>query len=88
MKANQPLVDLVGRIVAHKNAAPAECSSGCSRKSPGSYRSLARGRCIAWKRTSARPQSKLTCEDLREIDTEASKIKVRGARGTGQEQYA
>ena len=29
----------------------------------------------------------LTSDDLREIDTATSKIKVQGARGTGQERY-
>ncbi len=29
----------------------------------------------------------LTSDDLRELDTATSKIKVQGARGTGQERY-
>jgi hypothetical protein len=40
------------------------------------------------KGLAARKGTTPPSEDLREIDTEASEIKVQGARGTGQEKYA
>jgi aryl-alcohol dehydrogenase-like predicted oxidoreductase len=51
MKANQPLVDLLGRIAARKNATPAEIAlAWLLAQIPGSYRSPARGRRTASKR--------------------------------------
>ena len=52
-------------------------SRGCSRRSRGSCRFPARRSCIGWRRTSARPRSTLTAEDLREIDHAASGITVQ-----------
>ena len=54
-KANQVLVDLLGRIALQKHATPRRSRSrGCSHRNRGSFRSPARRSCIASKRTSVR----------------------------------
>ena len=81
-KANQALVDLLGKDRAsERRRHPLRSRSrGCLRRSPGSFRSRARRSCIAWKRTSERWTVELTPDDLREIESAASKITVQGAR--------
>jgi hypothetical protein len=52
-RANQALVDLLGRIAARKHATPPRSRSpGCWPRSPGSCRSPARAVWDAWRRTS------------------------------------
>ena len=55
-------------------------SPGCWPRSRGSFRSPAPRSCIAWTRTSEQSAVELTPDDLREIDSAASKITVQGAR--------
>ncbi len=80
-KANQALVDLLGRIAARKNATAAQLALAwlLSRKPwiapiPGTTR-LSR-----LKENLAAADLELTADDLREIDEAASKIAVQGAR--------
>jgi aryl-alcohol dehydrogenase-like predicted oxidoreductase len=88
IKANQPVVDLLGAIAARKNATPAQIALAwlLAQKSfivpiPGT-RKLTR-----LKENLGAAAIELTPEDLREIHTAAEKIKVHGGRGTGREQY-
>src|SRR5437773_1876598 len=87
-KANQPIVDLLSLIAARKQATPAQIALAwlLAQKPwivpiPGT-RKLER-----LDENLAAVVIELTSDDLREIDTATSKIKVQGARGTGQERY-
>ena len=51
-KANQAVVDLLGKIATQRRRHPRRSHSpGCWRRSPGSFRSPAQRNCIAWKKT-------------------------------------
>lgn len=87
-KANQPIVDLLSHVAARKNATPAQIALAwlLARKPwivpiPGT-RKLER-----LDENLGAVAIELTSDDLREIDTVTPKIKVQGARGTGQERY-
>jgi aryl-alcohol dehydrogenase-like predicted oxidoreductase len=87
-KANQPIVDLLSHLAAKKNATPAQIALAwlLAQKPwivpiPGT-RKLER-----LDENLGAVAIELTSDDLREIDTATSKIKVQGARGTGQERY-
>jgi aryl-alcohol dehydrogenase-like predicted oxidoreductase len=87
-KANQPIVDLLSHVAARKNATPAQIALAwlLAQKPwivpiPGT-RKLER-----LDENLGAVAIELTSDDLREIDTATSKIKVQGARGTGQERY-
>ncbi|HTG81581.1 MAG TPA: aldo/keto reductase, partial [Geobacteraceae bacterium] len=81
LKANQALVDLLGRIAAEKNATPAQIALGwlLAQKPwivpiPGTTK-LAR-----LDENIGAVAVELTADDLREIESAASKITVEGAR--------
>jgi aryl-alcohol dehydrogenase-like predicted oxidoreductase len=87
-KANQPIVDLLSHVAARKNATPAQIALAwlLAQKPwivpiPGT-RKLER-----LEENIGAGAVKLTTHDLDEIDAATSKIKVQGARGTGQERY-
>jgi len=87
-KVNQTIVDLLSHVAARKNATPAQIALAwlLTQKPwivpiPGT-RKLER-----LDENLAAVAIELTSDDLREIDTATSKIKVQGARGTGQERY-
>jgi aryl-alcohol dehydrogenase-like predicted oxidoreductase len=87
MAANQPLVDLLGRIAEKNKATPAQIALAwlLAQKPfivpiPGT-RKLHR-----LEENIGAAAIELTTADLREIDCEVSKIKVQGARGSGREQ--
>jgi aryl-alcohol dehydrogenase-like predicted oxidoreductase len=87
-KANQALVDLLQKIAALKKATLARIALAwlLAQKPwivpiPGT-RKLER-----LDENIGAVAIELTSDDLREIDTATSKIKVQGARGTGQERY-
>jgi aryl-alcohol dehydrogenase-like predicted oxidoreductase len=87
-KANQPIVDLLSRVAARKNATPAQIALAWLLAQmpwivpiPGT-RKLER-----LEENLGAVDVRLTAEDLREIDSAFSKIDVQGARGTGQERY-
>ena len=87
-KANQTIVDLLSHVATRKNATPAQIALAwlLAQKPwigtiPGT-RKLER-----LDENLAAVAIELTSDDLREIDTATSKIKVQGARGTGQERY-
>ena len=86
MEANQPLIDLLGRIAENKKATPAQIALAwlLAQKPfiapiPGT-RKLNR-----LEENIGAADIELTADDLREIDSEVSRIKVQGARGSGHE---
>ncbi len=81
-KANLAFVDLLrrDRRNGRRRRPPRSRSPGCSPRSRGSFRSRGPRSCSAWRRTSAPPTLELTPDDLREIESAASKITVQGAR--------
>jgi aryl-alcohol dehydrogenase-like predicted oxidoreductase len=87
MEANQPLIDLLGRIAEKNAATPAQIALAwlLAQKPfivpiPGT-RKLHR-----LEENIGAAAIELMADDLREIDSEVSKIKVQGARGSGREQ--
>jgi aryl-alcohol dehydrogenase-like predicted oxidoreductase len=87
-KANQPIVDLLSQIADRKKATPAQIALAwlLAQKPwivpiPGT-RKLER-----LDENLGAIAIELTSDDLREIATASSKIRVQGARGTGKEQY-
>jgi aryl-alcohol dehydrogenase-like predicted oxidoreductase len=88
MKANQPLVDLLGRIAAHNKATPAQIAlAWLLAQKPWIVPIPGTRKAHRLEENLGSAAITLTREDLVEIDTEASKLRVHGARGTGQEQY-
>jgi aryl-alcohol dehydrogenase-like predicted oxidoreductase len=88
MKANQPLVELLGRIAARKQATPAQIALAwlLAQKPwivpiPGT-RKLER-----LDENLGAIAIELTADELGEINKSASSVEVHGARGTGQERY-
>jgi aryl-alcohol dehydrogenase-like predicted oxidoreductase len=86
MEANQPLIDLLGRIAGKNKATPAQIALAwlLAQKPfivpiPGT-RKLHR-----LEENIGAVDIELSADDLREIDSEVSKIKVQGARGSGHE---
>ena len=89
MEANQPFVDLLGRIAERNEATSAQIALAwlLAQKPfivpiPGT-RKLHR-----LEENMAAANIELTPDDLHELDTESSKIEVQGARGTGHERFA
>lgn len=88
MKANQPLVDLLGRIAARKNATPAQIAlAWLLAQKPWIVPIPGTRKAHRLEENLGAAAVELTREDLLEIDTKTSKLQVLGARGTGQEQY-
>lgn len=89
MEANQPFIDLLGRIAKRNEATSAQIALAwlLAQKPfivpiPGT-RKLHR-----LEENMGAINIELPPDDLRELDTEASKIEVQGARGTGHERHA
>ena len=87
-KANQPIVELLSHVAARKNATPTQIALAwlLAQKPwivpiPGT-RKLER-----LDENLGAVAIELTSDDLREIATASTKIRVQGARGTGKEQY-
>ena len=68
------------RRTGRRRRPPRSRSPGCWPRSRGSSPSRAPGSCRAWRRTSERLSVELTPDDLREIESAASRITVQGAR--------
>jgi len=88
MEANQPFIDLLGRIARRHEATSAQIALAwlLAQKPfivpiPGT-RKLHR-----LEENMGAADIKLTPDDLRELDTESSKIEVQGARGSGRERF-
>ena len=87
-KANQPIVDQLSHVAARKNATPAQIAlAWLLAQKPWIVPILGTRKLERLYENLAAVAIELTSDDLREIDTATSKIKVQGARGTGQERY-
>jgi len=88
LRANQPLVDLLGRIATKKSGTPAQIAlAWLLAQKPWIVPIPGTRRMERLDENLGAAAIKLTPDDLREIDTAASKIEVHGARGTGHERY-
>ncbi len=88
MAANQPFIDLLGRIAERHEATSAQIALAWLLAPkpfivpiPGT-RKLHR-----LEENMAAADIELTPDDLRELDTESAKIEVQGARGSGHERF-
>jgi aryl-alcohol dehydrogenase-like predicted oxidoreductase len=87
-KANQPVIDLLGQIAARKNVTPAQIAlAWLLAQKPWIVPIPGTRRLERLEENLGAADVKLTADDLREIDSALSKIRVQGARGTGQERY-
>ena len=80
-KANQALVDLLGKIAERKKATPAQIAlAWLLAQKPWIVPIPGTRSWIAWRRTSEPLRSNSRPDDLREIESASSKITVQGAR--------
>ena len=89
MEANQPFVDLLGRIAERNEATPAQVALAwlLAQKHfivpiPGTRKHH------RLEENMGAANLELSPDDLGELDTESAKIEVQGARGTGHERHA
>jgi len=88
MKANKPVVDLLARIAARKNATSAQIAlAWLLAQKPWIVPIPGTRKMHRLEENLGSAAIELTSDDIREINVTASKIEVHGARGTGQEQY-
>jgi aryl-alcohol dehydrogenase-like predicted oxidoreductase len=87
-RANQALVDLLVRTAERKKATPAQIAlAWLLAQKPWIVPIPGTTKLSRLEENIGATAIELTPDDLREIDTAASKIQVQGARGTGQERY-
>ena len=87
-KANQPIVDLLSHAAARKNATPPQIAlAWLLAQQPWIVPIPGTRKLERLDENLGAVAIELTSDDLREIDTATSKIRVQGARGTGQERY-
>ena len=87
-KANQPIVDLLSQIAARKKATPAQIAlAWLLAQKPWIVPIPGTRKLDRLDENLGAAAIELTPDDLRDIDTASSIIKVQGARGTGKEQY-
>lgn len=88
MKTNHALVDLLARVAKTKQVTPAQIALAWLLAQKPWIVPIPGTRKLHRLEENLRAASiDLSSDDLREIDAVASKIHVRGARGTGQERY-
>jgi aryl-alcohol dehydrogenase-like predicted oxidoreductase len=88
LKANQPLVDLLNEIASRKQATPAQIAlAWLLAQKPWIVPIPGTRKLHRLDENLGAADIELAPDDLREIDTAASKIQVQGPRGTGDEQY-
>jgi aryl-alcohol dehydrogenase-like predicted oxidoreductase len=81
LKANQALIDLLGRIAKRKNATPAQIAlAWLLAQKPWIVPIPGTTKLTRLEENSGAESIQLTPEDLRDIDAAASQIKVEGAR--------
>ena len=81
MKANQALVDLLGRIAQRKKATPAQIAlAWLLAQKPWIVPIPGTRKLYRLEENLGAASVELTAEDLREIDDAAAKITVQGAR--------
>jgi len=89
MAANQPLVDLLHRIAAQKDATPAQIAlAWLLAQQPFVVPIPGTRKLHRLEENMGAAAVVLTPADLHAIDAELSKIAVQGARGTGHERHA
>jgi aryl-alcohol dehydrogenase-like predicted oxidoreductase len=89
MKANQPFIDLLNGIAARKNATPAQIAlAWLLAQKPWIVPIPGTRKVHRLAENLGAAGVELTPDDLREIASASSQIRVHGARGTGREQYA
>jgi aryl-alcohol dehydrogenase-like predicted oxidoreductase len=87
-KANQPIVDLVRDIARRKKVTPAQLAlAWLLAQKPWIVPIPGTRRLERLDENLGAVAIQFSSDDLREIDNASSRIKVQGARGTGQEQY-
>jgi len=87
--ANQPIVGLLSHIAAGKNATPAQIAlAWLLAQVPWIVPIPGTRKMQRLEENLGAAAIELTPDELREIDATTSGIEVRGARGTGREQYA
>jgi len=87
-KANQALVDLLSEIAKRKKATPAQIAlAWLLAQKPWIVPIPGTTKLKRLEENIGAAAIELTSQDLRDIENAASKIKVQGARGTGQERY-
>jgi aryl-alcohol dehydrogenase-like predicted oxidoreductase len=88
-KANQVIVDLLSHIAARKHATSAQIAlAWLLAQKPWIVPIPGTTKLSRFEENIGAVAVELTPDDLHEIDMVTSKIKVQGARGTGQERYA
>lgn len=81
LKANQALIDLLGKVVAQKNATPAQIAiAWLLAQKPWIVPIPGTTKLNRLEENNGAASIELSAVDLREIDTAASKIEVQGAR--------
>jgi aryl-alcohol dehydrogenase-like predicted oxidoreductase len=87
-RANQPIVDLLRDIASRKRATPAQIAlAWLLAQKPWIVPIPGTRKLHRLDENLGAATIELTSDDLHEIDTTLSKIKVQGARGTGHERY-
>jgi aryl-alcohol dehydrogenase-like predicted oxidoreductase len=87
-KANQPIVELLSHVAARKNATPAQIAlAWLLAQQPWIVPIPGTRKLERLDENLGAVAIELTSDDLREIATASTKIRVQGARGTGKEQY-
>jgi aryl-alcohol dehydrogenase-like predicted oxidoreductase len=87
-RANQPIVDLLSRIAARKNATPAQIAlAWLLAQKPWIVPIPGTTKLEHLEENIGAAAVQLTPDDLGEIASATAKINVHGARGTGDERY-
>jgi aryl-alcohol dehydrogenase-like predicted oxidoreductase len=87
-KANQPLVDLLSRVAARKQATPAQIAlAWLLAQKPWIVPIPGTTKLSRLEENIGAADVTLSPDDLHEIETTLSQVEVQGARGTGREQY-
>jgi aryl-alcohol dehydrogenase-like predicted oxidoreductase len=87
-KANQPIVDLLSRVGVRKNATPAQIAlAWLLAQTPWIVPIPGTTKLERLEENTGAAAIPLTPDDLDEIASVTAKIKVHGARGTGDERY-
>jgi aryl-alcohol dehydrogenase-like predicted oxidoreductase len=88
-QANQPVVDLVRKVAADRDATPAQIAlAWLLAQRPWIVPIPGTRRLQRLDENLAAAQLELTEEDLARLDSVTSTVTVHGARGTGRERYS
>jgi aryl-alcohol dehydrogenase-like predicted oxidoreductase len=88
MEANQPFIDLLGRIAERHEATPAQIALAWLLAQQPFIVPIPGTRMLhRLEENMGAANITLTPDDLRELDTESAKIEALGARGSGHERF-